>query len=83
MVQQVLAHNLNTMVNLLVNKFDKGDRIYYLLMDSICKSSVKDFYLKDGKYLYIDNIFNDIKEEYIFTTRKECLEFHKKKHIIK
>lgn len=52
-------------------------------MDSICVSKVKDFYLKDGKYLYIDNIFNEIKEEYIFNTRKECLEFHKKKHIIK
>ena len=52
-------------------------------MDSICQSEVVDFYLSDGKYFYIDKIFDSIKEEYIFTDRKECLNFHKEKHKIK
>jgi len=66
----------------MVNKFNIGDKIYYLFMDSICQSEVRDFYLKDGEYFYVDKIFDNIKEEYIFSDRKKCIEFHKEKHKI-
>lgn len=62
------------------SKFNIGDKIYYLFMDSVCESSVRDIYTKDGEIFYIDNIFDNLKECYIFSSPKECLEFHKKKH---
>jgi hypothetical protein len=60
-------------------KYKKGDKIYYYLMDSLCKSIIIDFYIKDNKVLYIDKLFNNLKEEYIFNSRKECINFHQNK----
>lgn len=63
-------------------KFNVGDKIYYLFMDSVCESIIKGSYVKDGENFYIDNIFDNLKECYIFNSPKECKEFHKKKHTI-
>jgi hypothetical protein len=63
-------------------KFNIGDKIYYLFMDSVCESTIKNSYTKNGENLYSDNIFDNLKECYIFKSPKECIEFHKKKHII-
>jgi hypothetical protein len=60
-------------------KYKKGDKIYYYLMDSLCQSIIIDFYIKDNKVLYIDKLFNNLKEEYIFNSRKECINFHQNK----
>ena len=64
-------------------KYKKGDIIYYYLMDSICKSIVIDFYIKEDQIFYIDKIFDNLKEEYIFNSRKGCITFHENKWKIK
>lgn len=64
-------------------KYKKGDTIYYYLMDSICKSVVVDFYIKENKIFYIDKIFDNLKEEYVFDSRKDCINFHENKWKIK
>jgi len=48
-------------------------------MDSPCQSKVIDFYIKDGEVFYVDALFNNIKECYVFSTKKECIEYHSKK----
>ena len=62
-----------------MNKFQKGQKIFYFLMDSPCQSKILDFYIKDGEVFYVDALFNNIKECYIFTSKKECVEYHNKK----
>jgi len=66
-----------------MNKYKKGQRVFYLLMDSPCQSTVVDFYNKDGVTFYVDALFNNIKECYLFPTRKDCIEFHQEKYLIK
>jgi hypothetical protein len=48
-------------------------------MNSLCQSFIIDFYQKDDQIFYIDKIFNNLKEEYIFNSRKECIDFHQNK----
>jgi hypothetical protein len=62
-----------------MNKFQKGQKIFYYLMDSPCQSKVIDFHIKDGQVYYIDALFNNIKECYVFGSKKECVEYHNKK----
>ena len=64
-----------------MNKFKKGQKIFYLLMDSPCQSKVIDFYTKDGAIFYVDVLFNNIKECYLFSTKEDCLEYHKNKYL--
>jgi hypothetical protein len=59
-----------------MNKFKKGQRVFYLLMGSTCQSNIVDFYSKDGIIFYVDDLFDNIKECYLFTNRKSCIEFH-------
>ena len=63
-------------------KYKKGDKIYYYLMDSICESKVIDYYIKRGKVFYIDKIFKNLKEEYVFNSRKECIKYNNEKWLI-
>ncbi len=65
-----------------MNKFNKGQKIFYFFMDSPCQSTVSDFYIKDNDVFYIDALFNNIKECYVFNTKKECVEYHKKKWLV-
>jgi hypothetical protein len=62
-----------------MNKFQKGQKIFYFLMDSTCQSKVVDFYIKDGQVYYVDALFNNIKECYVFVSKRECVEYHNKK----
>ena len=64
-------------------EFNIGEKIYYLFMDSVCESTIKDSYVKDGENFYVDNIFDNLKECYLFRSPKECKEYHKNKHKIK
>jgi hypothetical protein len=64
-----------------MNKFKKGQKVFYLLMDSPCQSNVVDFYTKGGITFYVDSLFNNIKECYLFTSRKDCVEFHQNKYL--
>jgi len=64
------------------NKYNKGQRIFYFFMDSICQSTIIDFYIKEGEVFYIDSLFKNIKECYIFSSRKECVEYHKNKWLV-
>jgi hypothetical protein len=64
-------------------KYKRGDKIYYYLMDSLCQSFIIDIYQKDNKVLYIDRLFNNLKEEYVFSSRKECIRFHENKWVKK
>ena len=59
-----------------MNKFKKGQRVFYLLMGSTCQSNIVDFYTKDGIIFYVDDLFDNIKEFYLFTNIKSCIEFH-------
>ena len=45
-----------------MNKFKKGQRVFYLLMGSTCQSNIVDFYTKDGIIFYVDDLFDNIKE---------------------
>jgi len=65
-----------------MNKFQKGQRIFYFLMDSPCQSKVVDFYIVDDQVFYVDSLFNNIKECYVFATKKECIEYHTKKWLV-
>ena len=65
-----------------MNKFQKGQKIFYFLMDSPCQSKVIDFYVIGGEVFYVDSLFNNIKECYVFSTKKECVEYHSKKWLI-
>lgn len=64
-------------------KYKIGDKIYYYLMDSLCQTFIIDFYIKDDQVFYVDKIFDNLKEEYIFKCRKECINFHNNKWIKK
>jgi len=59
-----------------MNKYKVGQVVYYLLMNNPCKSKIVDFRLEGGIYYYTDNIFNNIKECYLFTTKEECVKYH-------
>jgi len=65
-----------------MNKFKKGQRVFYLFMDSPCQSKIMDFYTKDGEIFYIDALFNNIKECYLFTNRIDCIKFHQEKYLV-
>lgn len=65
-----------------MNKFNKGQRVFYFLMNSPCQSSVIDFYIKDDEIFYVDALFNNIKECYLFLSKKECIDYHNKKWLI-
>lgn len=60
------------------SKFSKGQKIYYLFMDSICQSKIIDVKKEGHQWIYTDALFNNIKEEYIFLTKKDCIEFHER-----
>lgn len=59
--------------------YNKGEKIYYYLMDSLCQSRVVDFYIKDKEVFYIDSLFDNLKECFVFNKRKECISYHENK----
>jgi len=64
-----------------MNLYNKGEKIYYYLMDTLCTSKVVDFYELNGEYFYVDKLFNNLKECYIFNDRKKCIKYHENKWI--
>jgi hypothetical protein len=65
-----------------MNKFRKGQKVFYYLMDSPCQSIIIDFYKNNGSWYYKDHLFDNIKEEYLFNNKKDCINFHNKKWTI-
>ena len=65
-----------------MNKFNKGQKVFYFLMDSPCQSRIIDFYIKDNEIFYVDSLFNNIKECYLFSSKKDCIDYHNKKWLV-
>ena len=58
-----------------------GDRFYYLFMNGLCKSYIKDIIVNEnGRIFYVDGIFNNIDPKYMFKNPDDCINFHKKKY---
>ncbi len=58
------------------SKFSKGQKIYYLFMDSVCQSKIIDVKKEGDSWIYTDALFNNIQERYIFLNKKDCIKFH-------
>jgi hypothetical protein len=61
-----------------MNKFKKNEKFYYMMLNRICYSKVINYKVINGEFIYEDNYFDNIKECYMFKTRKELLDFQNK-----